>query len=126
MSIYYSSMLSLMYFSNSLRLISFFLPMYKVKGHLGFFDNSLILFIPILLYAAASSIVSVAFSQIGTSIKSIPPFLVPVLHFIFNRVVLSAFSLLDSYMFIEKSFLYLCIFPVCSIYELAIISVFEE
>lgn len=55
------------YFSNSLRLTNRLpLPTKSTKGHEGLLSISLILLIPILLYSAASSIVSVTFSHIGT------------------------------------------------------------
>ena len=56
-----------MNFSNSRRFTSFLFPTYNTNGHRGVFSSSDNLFCPILLYSAASSIVSVVFSQIGTS-----------------------------------------------------------
>ena len=54
------------YRSNSLRLITFLLPIYKTNGQLGSSAMDRSLFTPILLYAAASSIVRFSLSLIST------------------------------------------------------------
>ena len=51
--------------SNSFRLTSFFVPTNKTKGQFGVLNKASILLMPILLYSAASLIVSVTFSCIG-------------------------------------------------------------
>ena len=73
----YNSTLSEINFSNSFRFIKRFFPTKITKLHLGLLEISLILFIPILLYSAASSSVSVTFSHTGTVLfkTSSPPIL---------------------------------------------------
>ena len=56
----------LMKCSNSFRFTNFFVPTKSTKGQLGERSMLLILLIPILLYSAASLIVSVSFKWIGT------------------------------------------------------------
>lgn len=55
--------------SNSLRLTNFFVPTNNTKGQFGVRNKASILLIPMLLYSAASRIVSVTFSWIGTFCK---------------------------------------------------------
>lgn len=67
-----------MYVSNAFLLIIRLFPTHKTKEQLSLFEISLILLIPIPEYAAVSSTVKFAFSQIGTSIflllnKNHPP-----------------------------------------------------
>ena len=63
--------------SNSLRFTSFFVPTKSTKGQFGERSIASILFIPILLYSAASFIVNVTFSCIGTVWKLLDIFSPP-------------------------------------------------
>ena len=55
-----------MYSSNSRRLTSFFVPTKRTKGQLGAFSMLSILLMPMLLYSAASLVVSAIFRWMGT------------------------------------------------------------
>ena len=56
-----------MYSSNSRRFTSFFVPTKRTKGQLGAFSMLSILLMPMLLYSAASLVVSAIFRWMGTA-----------------------------------------------------------
>ena len=66
--------------SNSFLFTSFFVPTYSTKLHMGFLSTSLILFMPILEYSAASLIVRLSFSQSAHWLPLSHPRYHPLLH----------------------------------------------